>query len=157
MRLRIRSGVYQAINEVNGKSYVGSSINVDNRWSAHRRDAKDPNYPTRSIFYAAIQKYGIENFTFLVLEECETTKAALLEREQFYIDLLEPEYNILPTAGSRLGSKSSPETIEKLRSKRHTEEWKLAASIRATEYMSQPEIKIKYSELRKGKTFAEIF
>lgn len=106
MRDRIRSGVYQIINEVNGKSYVGSSVDVDNRWSGHRRDAKDEKFAHRSALYPAIRKYGIENFTFIVLEECEPIKEALLPREQHYIDTLKPEYNISPTAGSRMEAAS---------------------------------------------------
>lgn len=38
----------------------------------------------------------------------------LISKEQYYIDLLKPKYNILPAAGSRHGYKSSPDTIEKL-------------------------------------------
>jgi hypothetical protein len=41
-------------------------------------------------------------------------------REQYYFDLLKPEYNILPTAGSRLGSKHSEESLAKIRSYKHT-------------------------------------
>lgn len=113
MRKRIRSGVYQIINEVNGKSYVGSSQNIDYRWSRHRNSFKKP-MKNRSILWDAAQKHGVENFTFIVLEECDVVKEMLLAREQHYIDTLNPEYNIMQTAGSRLGSKSSPETLEKL-------------------------------------------
>src|ERR1044071_1873117 len=136
-----RSGAYQIINEVNGKSYVGSSIDIDNRWDQHRYTFKQPSSPTRSYLHNAVKKHGIENFTFVILEECEPIKGALLEREQFYIDTLQPEYNILPLAGSRLGSKLSPETIEKLGGKKHTEEWKQRASVWASAYMSDPEVR----------------
>ena len=51
---------------------------------------------------SAFLKYGYSNFT---LEYCESSEAVL--REQYYLDLLKPEYNILSTAGSWLGSKHS--------------------------------------------------
>ena len=157
MRARIRAGVYQIVNEVNGKSYIGSSIDIDHRWSEHRHGFKRPSAPYRSNIHSAVRKYGIENFTFIVLEECEPIKEVLLEREQHYIDTLKPEYNLLPKAGSRLGSKASAETIEKLRQLTHTEEWKRLASVWVSAYMNDPDVKAKYSELRAGKTFVEIF
>jgi len=50
-----------------------------------------------------------------ILEYCPKTK--LLEREQFYLDLLVPEYNILKYAYSLLGFKHSQESIEKLKAR----------------------------------------
>jgi group I intron endonuclease len=47
-----------------------------------------------------------------ILEYCDRDKC--IEREQYYIDLLRPEYNILQTAGSRLGSQQSEETKAKI-------------------------------------------
>lgn len=51
----------------------------------------------------ALLKYGYSKFKLEILEYCEP--AVAIEREQHYLDLLEPEYNILPKAGSRLGHK----------------------------------------------------
>ena len=53
-------------------------------------------------------KYGHSNFRLDILEYCD--KESLIKREQYYIDLLKPEYNILKVAGSRLGSKQSLKT-----------------------------------------------
>ena len=50
-----------------------------------------------------------------ILEYCSKTN--LLEKEQFYIDNLNPEYNILKFAYSVLGYKHSPENIKKFKSK----------------------------------------
>lgn len=55
--------------------------------------------------YQAISKYGLENFTLEILEYC--CKDATIEREQFYIDKLQPEYNLLKKAGSIIGFKHS--------------------------------------------------
>ena len=46
-------------------------------------------------------KYGHASFSTTILEYCE--KSELNEREQYYLDNLEPDYNILKTAGSFLG------------------------------------------------------
>lgn len=60
-------------------------------------------------------KYGHQNFTLEILEYC--LQSELLEREQYYLDLLVPEYNILKTAYSLLGYRHSPENLEKLKKK----------------------------------------
>ena len=65
-----------------------------------------------SLIALALLKYGYSNFQLEILEYCEPSKC--IEREQYYIDLLKPEYNILKTAGSRLGSKQSVEAREKI-------------------------------------------
>jgi group I intron endonuclease len=56
--------------------------------------------------------YGHSNFSLEILEYCEPENA--VSREQYYIDLLKPKYNILPTAGSSLGFKHSKESLLKI-------------------------------------------
>jgi group I intron endonuclease len=58
---------------------------------------------SRSAIYSALLKHGYSNFGVDILEYCEPNK--LITREQHYIDLLKPKYNICKTAGSRLGLK----------------------------------------------------
>ncbi len=60
----------------------------------------------------ALLKFGYSKFSLLILEYCETDD--LLKREQYYLDLLQPEYNILKIAGSRLGAVHSEETKQKI-------------------------------------------
>jgi hypothetical protein len=69
-------------------------------------------YIDNSEIYNAILKYGISNFQLEILEYCN--RDSLLHREQYYINTLKPNYNILKIAGSRLGFKCSAETILKL-------------------------------------------
>jgi group I intron endonuclease len=66
----------------------------------------------------AIKKYGFANFSLKILEFCD--KHSVLEREQYYMDLLKPKYNLNPKAGSRLGAKDSPVTLAKKRAFRHS-------------------------------------
>jgi group I intron endonuclease len=58
-----------------------------------------------SYIYNGILKYGYTNFKLEILEYCD--KEFLIDKEQYYIDLLKPEYNILKKAGSRFGHKAS--------------------------------------------------
>lgn len=66
-----------------------------------------------SIICASLLKNGFSNFSLQILEYCTPEK--VIEREQYYIDLLHPNYNIFPVAGSSYGFKHSPETKEKFR------------------------------------------
>ena len=61
----------------------------------------------------ALLKYGFSNFTLEILEYCNEEN--ILEREQYYMDLLKPEYNIVEIAGSTLGYKHTPESLAKMR------------------------------------------
>jgi group I intron endonuclease len=58
-------------------------------------------------------KYGYSNFTLEILEYCQASE--VVQREQHYMDLLKPQYNILQKAGSLLGFKHSKETIAKIK------------------------------------------
>ena len=62
---------------------------------------------SQSLIYIAILKQGYSNFRLEILEYC--TKENVISREQYYIDLLKPEYNLNSTAGSRLVSIHSKE------------------------------------------------
>jgi group I intron endonuclease len=67
----------------------------------------------KSKIYSSLLKYGYSSFKLEILEYCEPSEA--VPREQYYLDLLKPEYNILKTAGSLLGFRHSSETIAKLK------------------------------------------
>lgn len=111
MAAEIVSGIYEIVNLVNGKRYIGSAINTAHRWRQHKSLlGKGKNNP---LMQRAWQKYGASSFVFRLLEEVEE-RSDLLVREQFYLDTCSPEYNVATTAGSNLGVKWSAETIEKM-------------------------------------------
>lgn len=83
-------GIYRIKNLVNGKCYYGSSKEIEKRLSRHKRELKN-NIHINRILQRAWNKYGENNFSFEIVEECNVT--ALLETEQKYLDL-QPEYNI---------------------------------------------------------------
>jgi group I intron endonuclease len=108
---RGKSGVYRWIYKETGKFYVGSAVNLSKRFVKYY-SIKEISKGTMSI-YKALLKYGYSMFILEILEYCKPE--VLIEREQYYIDLLKPEYNILTTAGSLLGFKHSEETKKKMR------------------------------------------
>jgi hypothetical protein len=64
------------------------------------------------MIYKALLKYGYSNFSLEILEYCE--EKDLLAREQYYLDTLKPEYNLLKIAASRTGQRHSQETLDKM-------------------------------------------
>lgn len=77
-------GIYKIQNTINEKCYIGQSTNIPRRWNAHRRRYKQPkdrNY--ESPLYRAMRKYGLQAFTFEVLEVCDSTE--LNAKEKYYI------------------------------------------------------------------------
>jgi hypothetical protein len=83
-------GVYVIVNLVNNEMYIGSSMNLGNRKTKHfslLNHNKNPN----NLLQSAVNKHGIENFKFGVLEYCTEF---LLKREQYFVDKLNPVYNI---------------------------------------------------------------
>lgn len=105
-----QSGIYQITNRQNGNRYVGSAMNLSRRWILHVRRLNDKKHHCHHL-QAAWNLYGCDCFSFSVIEYCDIDK--LIEREQYFIDQLRPEYNVSPTAGSRLGVKEREETKAK--------------------------------------------
>lgn len=106
-----RSIVYQWVNLITGKIYIGSSWNGSTRllsyWTPSVLRRKYP-------IYFNINKYGIHNFALAVLEDLgesgSISREHLISREQYYIDILFQSHpnlaiNLAPVAGSTKGYK----------------------------------------------------
>lgn len=112
----MEAGVYLISNNVNGKCYVGSTIHLDQRRREHFSKLAN-NKHINAHLQNAYNKYGREAFDFEILETIDiddNIKDKLLKREQFWIDNLKPEYNILLVAGSNLGYRHTEETKKKI-------------------------------------------
>ncbi len=116
------SGIYRWVNNISGKVYVGSAINLSKRLIRYYH--KSELLRNKQSIFKALAKYGHEIFTLEILEYVKwQNNDELLKREQFYFDLLQPEYNILRHAYSMLGFKHSQETIKLLKSRIKTPEY----------------------------------
>ena len=78
-------GIYKITNIINGKSYIGQSTNIHRRWQAEIADSSNINshsynYPLMRAF----RKYGIDNFRFEIIEECQSEE--LNPKETYWID-----------------------------------------------------------------------
>jgi group I intron endonuclease len=99
----MRSGVYKITNEVNGKFYIGSSKDIDDRWENGHKGYLNRNQHVNPKLQNAWNYYGSDKFTMILIEIVEPKKELLLEREQYYLDLFKPYYrsigyNICPKA-----------------------------------------------------------
>ena len=102
----LNSGIYMIVNKVNNKRYIGQAVDLIKRKREHL-SGKKSNIPLQR----AIEKYGIENFEFIVLEYLPKDKEILTKAEQKWLDFYKDNgkwhrlYNILPTAETFLGHK----------------------------------------------------
>lgn len=93
--------VYLITNTINGKKYVGkTTLSIEDRFKRHQYVSKrDSTY-----LYAAMRKYGVENFTISLLEEVHDA-SILSSKEMIWISNINPEYNM--TKGGDGGDTSS--------------------------------------------------
>ena len=106
-------GIYKITNNINHKIYIGQSQHCLDRWSEHKYCAKDSNnYRTQEHLYRSIRYYGIQNFSFEVIEELPCNKELLTTREQYWINYyntLDPQYgyNEVPAEDAKRGENSN--------------------------------------------------
>ncbi len=101
------SGVYLILNKITKDFYIGSA-STDKLYTRFYRHLI--NLTGSKIVKLAVNKYGVDNFVFIVLETfTENTTVEnnknLLDVEDFYLKSLLPNYNILTEAGSSFGYK----------------------------------------------------
>jgi group I intron endonuclease len=132
-------GIYKITNVINKKCYVGSAVDIKRRLKRHLLDLQRNNHQNPKLQNEWI-KYGEVNFQFEEIEKCE--RSLLIEKEQYYFNKLNPEYNIYPTAGSPLNYFVTDETKKKI-----------ATSHRGLKHSE--ETKIKISKAHKGKSFSK--
>lgn len=76
--------IYKITNKINGKCYIGKTqFSLQKRWKEHCSDYQRRNYEKRPL-YAAMKKYGIENFYIEQIEECPIEQ--IDNREKYWIE-----------------------------------------------------------------------
>jgi group I intron endonuclease len=104
------TGIYQILNKETGDSYIGSATNIKSRWKRHKRDLKNNKHHS-IILQRAWNKYSSSNFSFIILEECNSS--LLEERENYFLQSMFPKYNICKVAYSTIGREYTEETRAK--------------------------------------------
>lgn len=123
--------IYKRQNKINGKIYIGQ----------HQYDKFeiDPRYPgSGNIFKKALNKYGNENFTYELLEACDTLED-LNAKECYYIRL----FDCISPKGYNLRDGGNGKTLAE-------ESHKNLSEAQRKYYREHPEKARKESEARKG-------
>ncbi len=107
--------MYQIINSINGHFYIGSTYDFRVRRNRHLFNLRRGTHENDHL-QKAFNLYGEEAFRFILIEALEPEyDEQLWAREQYYIDQLQPVYNIAPKAGGTIGYKMTAEQLEKLK------------------------------------------
>jgi len=90
MGVNLTKGIYCIENKINGKKYIGKSINIESRISTHKSYLKRVEYPKKHCnrhLWASVKKHGLGNFDFYIIEELDSCDDCLFsDRELYWID-----------------------------------------------------------------------
>ena len=145
-------GIYCILNEITGKLYIGSSVNLYNRKRKHFQMLARGCHLNKHL-QSSVAKYGLSAFSFNIIELIDD-KEMLIEREQFYMDEAASYkrangYNSSPTASSNLGFQHSDETKARISEARKGKKHPLWGT-----HLSN-ETKAKISKAFKGKKLSD--
>lgn len=153
-------GVYKIVSKTNGKTYIGSSININVRKRNHFNNLRSRRH-TNSKLQNHYNKYGVDDLIFEIIETTNDPNE-VLKIEQKYIDKLDTfktGFNMSPNAGNSLGRKHSEETkmkISKIQSdKTLSEDHRKKISRSSMGRVQTEETRKKLSEATKGKPKSE--
>lgn len=92
-------GIYKIENLINHKIYIGQSVEIEKRWQKHL-SAKDD-----FVIHRALHKYGKENFSFQIIEECNLLDLDKKEKYwiTYYNSLVPNGYNMIQGGSNGAG------------------------------------------------------
>lgn len=77
-------GIYKITNKINQKCYIGCSKTIEKRWNSHKSESVLEQFPQYNYsIHKAFRKYGLDNFSFEIIEEISEDK--LFDREKYWI------------------------------------------------------------------------
>lgn len=106
----MKSGVYFILNEINGKYYIGSSVDIEARFERHLHELGNGTHHNIKLLND-YNKYGAKCFKIFILEECSSD---LKIHEQSWIDMTNSRLNGYNMNGANGGDAISnhPNNIE---------------------------------------------
>lgn len=118
----MNQGIYKIINVITGDYYVGSSLNLCNRYKNHINKLNKQNH-RNNILNRAWKKYGAEAFVFVVIQGTNLQHEELRILEQKYLDTLKPVYNISKRANCPYMGKDHFDKMKKAVSEKCSKEY----------------------------------
>ena len=95
---RAPCGIYKITRLKTGEIYIGKSTDIKTRWQQHTKSAFHCGTISHSILHTTIERDGVENFTWELLEEVPKDK--LGEREKYWIEFYDSKrYGLNEKAG----------------------------------------------------------
>lgn len=79
------TGIYRITNMETKQCYIGQAKDIKERWREHMKCGLGIDTPAGNKLYKAMLDYGLDVFTFELIEECSSDN--LNEKEKFFIDL----------------------------------------------------------------------
>jgi group I intron endonuclease len=155
------ASIYKIESKIDGKVYVGSTVNFKNRYKHHRTQLRANRHHSRHLQFAW-NKYGEDNFWFEIIDECDSKDRVITE--QYWMNSYnsynqERGYNINPTAESCLGRVHTEETKAKMsqsqKGKIFSEEHRRRISEAQIGKTYSDDYKKKMSEVTKGKVVSK--
>lgn len=89
LQSKTKTGIYKITNIITDECYIGQAVDVYKRWNEHCKCGLGIDTPPGNKLYKAIQEYGLENFTFELIEECSSSE--LNEKEKYFIELYQAD------------------------------------------------------------------
>lgn len=106
-------GIYRIVHTPSGREYIGSAVSLKDRAWNHKYYLSIGRHHSRHL-QRAYSKYGQDQFSFEVIEIVPLV-GLLIEKEQHYIDLRNPDFNICRVAGSHLGCVRTSQTRRRIK------------------------------------------
>ena len=78
----VHTGIYKITNIENQMCYIGQAANIADRWKTHIKRGIGAETPINNKLYPAMKQFGVENFTFEIIEECDRSR--LNEQEDYW-------------------------------------------------------------------------
>jgi group I intron endonuclease len=138
------AGIYLIVNLITGDTYVGSAITgrMNIRFHKHLYGGSGSK-----LVFQAVQKYGLSNFAFLVLDTIPTVvtqsdNSTLLALENKYIRSVKPEYNLAPLAGNTFGYMHTEEDKARMKANYSAERRQMAGDLHRGNKLSPDTIEL---------------
>ena len=86
---KTKMGIYKITNIETNECYIGQAVDIYKRWNQHCKAGLGIDTPPGNKLYKAMMDYGLQNFTFEILLECNRDE--LNEKEKYFISLYQAD------------------------------------------------------------------